>query len=247
MFTYLMNVVVISRLVYLRDGMVGRTTIAVVVVVQTLAVAVLEPSIAVLAYAVLMAGANLLFYRLEQRSSATNGLRVLLLGLQALLTAALSSSAANARFQPWLRATPGFLALYTWPALFSQPVDLGNAGVVLLGFLLVANEANLLIRYVLERFGLVATPMPADPPYLISLDRPAYSAGRYIGILERLLIYILVLNAQFATIGLVLAAKSFARFRQLEERQFAEYVLIGTLLSVLVAILVSLVVRALVS
>jgi len=61
------------------------------------------------------------------------------------------------------------------------------------------------------------------------------------------LIYILVLNAQFATIGLVLAAKSFARFRQLEERQFAEYVLIGTLLSVLVAILVSLVVRALVS
>jgi len=114
MFTYLMNVVVISRLVYLRDGMVGRTTIAVVVVLQTLAVAVLEPSIAVLAYAVLMAGANLLFYRLEQRSSATNGLRVLLLGLQALLTAALSSSAANARFQPWLRATPGFLALYTW-------------------------------------------------------------------------------------------------------------------------------------
>jgi hypothetical protein len=68
-----------------------------------------------------------------------------------------------------------------------------------------------------------------------SIDKREYNAGRVIGILERVLIYYLVMNAQFAAIGLILAAKGFTRFRELEKREFAEYVLIGTLLSTLLA------------
>ncbi len=39
------------------------------------------------------------------------------------------------------------------------------------------------------------------------------------------------------TIGFILAAKAFARSKELENRSFAEYVLLGTLVSTLIAIL----------
>ena len=65
-------------------------------------------------------------------------------------------------------------------------------------------------------------------------DQPA--RGAVIGYLERLLVMILVLAGQWGTIGLVMAAKSLARFKDLDERGFAEYYLIGTLTSMLVAV-----------
>ena len=42
---------------------------------------------------------------------------------------------------------------------------------------------------------------------------------------------------QLGAIGFVLAAKSLARFKQLDDRDFAEKYLVGTLLSVLIALL----------
>ena len=42
-------------------------------------------------------------------------------------------------------------------------------------------------------------------------------------------------------IGLVVTAKTIARFRQLEDRQFAEYYLLGTLASIATAILTGMV------
>ncbi len=60
--------------------------------------------------------------------------------------------------------------------------------------------------------------------------------GATIGVLERLLIVALVLTGAEAAIGLVVAAKTLARFKQLDDRQFAEYYLLGTLASVSVAL-----------
>lgn len=60
--------------------------------------------------------------------------------------------------------------------------------------------------------------------------------GRIIGILERAIALTLVLLGQYGALGLVVAAKALARFRGLEERDFAEYFLIGTLASLLVAL-----------
>ncbi len=60
--------------------------------------------------------------------------------------------------------------------------------------------------------------------------------GRMIGILERMMALTLVLVGEWGTLGLVLTAKSIARFKQLEQRNFAEYYLIGTLTSVLLAV-----------
>jgi len=61
-------------------------------------------------------------------------------------------------------------------------------------------------------------------------------AGKYIGIFERLLILTLVLIDQYGVIGFVLAAKSVARFEGLKDQRFAEYYLIGTLVSTSIAL-----------
>ena len=67
--------------------------------------------------------------------------------------------------------------------------------------------------------------------------------GRIIGKLERLIIVVLVMSNQLSGIGFVLTAKSVARFKQLEDQNFAEKYLVGTLASVAIAIISSIVMR----
>jgi len=113
-----------------------------------------------------------------------------------------------------------------------------------MGFLLVGNEANLLVRHLFQ--VLDRAPKKEDTARaVVIVDRREYNAGRVIGILERMLIYLFILTNQFTTIGFILAAKSFARFYELEQREFAEYVLIGTLLSALLAVSVAWMVKLL--
>ena len=73
---------------------------------------------------------------------------------------------------------------------------------------------------------------------------PAARIGATIGILERILIVVFVLTGSEAAIGFVVAAKTLARFRLLDDRDFAEYYLLGTLASVAVAIVTALIGRA---
>jgi hypothetical protein len=68
--------------------------------------------------------------------------------------------------------------------------------------------------------------------------------GSTIGILERILIVVFVLTGTDVAIGFVVAAKTLARFRLLDDRDFAEYYLLGTLASVSVAIVTALIGRA---
>jgi len=61
-------------------------------------------------------------------------------------------------------------------------------------------------------------------------------AGKYIGILERILILTLTVTGHISAIGFVFAAKSIARFSELSDRDFAEYYLVGSLLSFFLAL-----------
>ena len=70
-------------------------------------------------------------------------------------------------------------------------------------------------------------------------------AGNIIGKLERIIIAILLLNNQFGVIGFVLTAKSIARFKQMENRNFAEKYLIGTLTSFLIVLTTVLILKGL--
>jgi Protein of unknown function (DUF3307) len=67
------------------------------------------------------------------------------------------------------------------------------------------------------------------------------NAGLYIGWLERFLVLTALFFQSPATIGFILAAKSIARYPELKSVRFAEYFLIGTLLSVTIAIIGALV------
>jgi len=100
-----------------------------------------------------------------------------------------------------------------------------ETAVVVLGGLLLTQPANWAVRKVLR---------------LARHDAPQSQnrAGRWIGALERLLIYVLVLIGAAAAAGLVVAAKSILRFPEISGKPAAidpEYVLIGSLASWLLA------------
>lgn len=65
----------------------------------------------------------------------------------------------------------------------------------------------------------------------------AKNGGFIIGILERLLIFISMLIDYYSIIGFILTAKSIARISKLSDPQFAEYFIIGNLLSFTSAII----------
>ena len=72
-----------------------------------------------------------------------------------------------------------------------------------------------------------------------SNDESLSNAGKYIGMLERLFVFIFVITGNWEGIGFLIAAKSVFRFGDLKEskdRKLTEYILIGTLLSFGIAI-----------
>ena len=71
--------------------------------------------------------------------------------------------------------------------------------------------------------------------------------GKKIGKVERAIILTLALLGEFGAISFVFVAKSMARFEQLKKRQFAEYYLLGTLLSIFFALFVALIVQGLIA
>ena len=74
-------------------------------------------------------------------------------------------------------------------------------------------------------------PHPAPTVVAVPSGAPA-RIGATIGALERLLIVAFVMTGAIAAVGFVIAAKTIARFKQLDDRGFAEYYLLGTLASV---------------
>jgi hypothetical protein len=69
------------------------------------------------------------------------------------------------------------------------------------------------------------------------------NAGKYIGILERLFVFVFILTDHWEGVGFLITSKSVFRFGDLKEskdRKLTEYILIGTLMSFGMAILTAL-------
>ena len=67
------------------------------------------------------------------------------------------------------------------------------------------------------------------------------NAGRMIGTLERIIMVIFISIGQYSAVGLVLTAKSIARYDRIsKDQEFAEYYLLGTLLSTICAVIAAL-------
>lgn len=68
----------------------------------------------------------------------------------------------------------------------------------------------------------------------------------YIGFLERILVFTFIMAGHYKLIGFLLVAKSIFRFgdlKQSTDRRRTEYILLGTFLSITLAVLLSLLIN----
>jgi hypothetical protein len=79
----------------------------------------------------------------------------------------------------------------------------------------------------------------------LSGEESLKNAGKYIGMLERLFVFVFIVSGNWEAIGFLIAAKSVFRFgdlRKAKDRKLTEYILVGTLLSFGIAIATGMVV-----
>jgi hypothetical protein len=70
------------------------------------------------------------------------------------------------------------------------------------------------------------------------------NAGKWIGVIERIIVLIFVLKNDYAAISLLLAAKGIIRFNEKDRPEIkTEYLVIGTLLSIGIAIITGLIIK----
>ncbi|MET3036550.1 DUF3307 domain-containing protein [Chryseobacterium sp. NRRL B-14859] len=111
---------------------------------------------------------------------------------------------------------------------------------ILMAVLFLTTPASVFIKILLSSW----TPAP-DGPNNIQTESLT-SAGKYIGILERLLVFTFIMVNHWEGVGFMVAAKSVFRFSDLaqaKQRKLTEYVLIGTLLSFGLAVLTGIIIK----
>lgn len=119
--------------------------------------------------------------------------------------------------------------IYTGPALTDFLHFGPGAVLLLLAIVFLTTPVSVVMQVLLSNFS------PER-----SKNTSLANAGKYIGMLERLLILLFILVGQWSGVGFLLAAKSIFRFGDLKEaqdRKLTEYIMIGTLLSFGIAIL----------
>jgi hypothetical protein len=100
-----------------------------------------------------------------------------------------------------------------------------EAAIIYIG---VVFGGGYLIRYLTRSF---ATKNTTESPHQLE------NAGLYVGWIERFLVITAIVMQSPVLVGLILTGKSIARFPEFKEPRFAEYFLIGTLLSISLSVL----------
>lgn len=107
------------------------------------------------------------------------------------------------------------------------------------GLLEIVNSKTLttIIVYISVIFGGAIVVRLVIDQICGNLSTDQKRVGKYIGIFERALILtIIIYNGAIESVAFVLAAKSIARYKDLDKKEFSEYFLLGTLLSTLIAV-----------
>ncbi|CAM3629606.1 MULTISPECIES: DUF3307 domain-containing protein [Pseudoalteromonas] len=118
---------------------------------------------------------------------------------------------------------------------FTKPFANVQLLILVVGYLMVLHPASVFTSMLLERWQLNNSALDSLP-----------QAGSLIGQLERVLLLSCVLLDSWAAIGFILAAKSVFRFGDLtqsQDRKLTEYVMLGTLVSVLLALVVGVLIK----
>jgi hypothetical protein len=113
----------------------------------------------------------------------------------------------------------------------------------LAAILFLTFPASIIIKVLITKW----TPNNVDPHINVK-ETSLQSAGKYIGIMERLLVFTFILTNHFEAVGFLIAAKSIFRFGDLKDGndlKLTEYILIGTFLSFGFAVLIALIISGL--
>ncbi|MFZ0390792.1 MAG: hypothetical protein WAN36_10080 [Calditrichia bacterium] len=231
-FLYMASIIMLTRLYFhFRDKPPELRQIIIKTVIELTALLLLSWNRVVFGLAIFILLINVIHFVLIRRSGRKKMYFLRTLFFYLLAFAILFSPPLNAQFNPAVMERISRLMHYTILAEKVRAVQWNTVLLLLSGWLLSLGETNFFIRTFLSGLELVPRQKAAEQV----VDRKEYNRGRIIGFLERTLIYVFVLYGNFSAIGLILTAKGITRFRELEERGFAEYFLIGTLLSTVVA------------
>lgn len=94
-----------------------------------------------------------------------------------------------------------------------------------------------IVRGLLEKCGSVITAVGA------TTQATEIQRGRWIGNLERALLLAIIAEGSYPAIAFLIAAKGLIRSKELENRDFAEYFLVGTFASIAVALAAGILIR----
>lgn len=134
----------------------------------------------------------------------------------------------------------GAVSFWYFPNFYFDDIFTEPVLRIITGALFLTNPASIIIKTLIT----IWTPNPTEKTN-IQTDSLA-NAGKYIGILERLLVFVFIIVNHWEGVGFMIAAKSVFRFSDLAEakqRKLTEYVLIGTLLSFGIAIITGILVK----
>jgi hypothetical protein len=123
----------------------------------------------------------------------------------------------------WLITHPTFLALIAKVHWIQSGVE--KPLLVLVVYIGVIFGGGYIVRFLTKPL------LKSDMPVLGETTNEMQDAGMYIGWLERFVVLTALVLQSPATVGLILTAKSIARYPEMKSVRFAEYFLIGTLLS----------------
>lgn len=118
--------------------------------------------------------------------------------------------------------------------LWLPPFDAGQLSVIALCvavFLFMIHGGDLVVRGILEKAGGI--PVPTEP---LRQDDRAYSHGRIIGQVERIVVVLVVMAGNIPALAFFFAAKGLIRSKELESRPMADYFLLGSLTSFLLGL-----------
>jgi hypothetical protein len=249
-FLYLLGMVMLCRLPFLGDQPLSKFRWLIMSALQLIVSLMLNITWSWLALILILFSINfMLFYQENARQEVVYGLRFSTLVIFFVAFSVLFSAPFNPGFNQ--AVIDSLKPLNDYMLILEALNEAGwvNINAIIMGAVLVTTEINFFIRYVFSAFNLIPQIAVSEPdqPRAAVVDSKEYNAGRFIGILERILIFFFVLVSQYTAIAFIVAAKGFTRFKDLDQREFAEYVLIGTLLSASSAVLAALLVKTIIS
>lgn len=123
-----------------------------------------------------------------------------------------------------------------WTFIFTPQFTLPHHTLLYsIGYLFVIDGGTTIVKGVLNKFPTI-TQKALDGSNNNQQQFEMKNAGELIGIVERLLILTFVVKSSYEAVAFAVAAKSIARFKELDDKNFAEYYLIGTSVSVATAV-----------